>query len=217
MWEEIFSFPFCSLNLLQNLTDSQIFKNLFCHLHVWWSLQLITMHVALRWLITLSCSGPRNSWDMGLSLLKPGKIPVKLGWVGTSQSNGCSNLDTELSYFMDLPKNHQLTNISWPTFLISFFILLLLRDKYNSLFLGRGVRSPFPKSWHQPFQGPKASASSPSKLITTFLDKNTVFSSGGLLAITVFNLSSYWFSYPTIVFWRVFLICDNLSHLSHGP
>lgn len=126
----------------------------------------------------------------GTIAVKTRKIPVKLGWVGTSQPSGCSNLDTELSYFMDLPKNHRLTNISWPTFLISFFILLLLRDKYNSLFLGRGVRPPFPKSWHQPFQGPKASASSPSKLITTFLDKNTVFSSGGLLAITVFILSS---------------------------
>ena len=70
----------------------------------------------------INCPGLPTAGFVGRGTVtaKTGKVSDTGGWVGTSQTAGCPNLDAELSYFMVLMKNNLLINISRSAFLNVF-------------------------------------------------------------------------------------------------
>lgn len=130
-------------NVLQNSAVSWICKNVFCNLK---SNEVSNSHnctccpKVINYPVLPKTEGFLEQWTI---TAKTEKVSSKLGWVGTSQSTCCPNLDTELSSFTDLTENHLLT-ISWPTFLVSFLFPhpSLSKEKIQfSLLVQRGSAS----------------------------------------------------------------------------
>lgn len=110
---------------------------------------------------------------------KSGKVVGKIGWA--CKPVGCPNLCTELSYFLSSQKKiYSPTFYDWHFSSLSSFPSLPLWGT-NTILVQRSLPL-FLKPWYYPFHGPRASASTPSKPIITFLETDTVLSWRGMLA-----------------------------------
>lgn len=150
--------------------------------------EVSTSHICTCCPEVIKCPGlPRSEGFMGHGTVtaNTGKESDKLGWVGTNQTIGCPNLDTENSYFMVLPQK-------WCTHQHMMDISHFFPLSPSLSFLGIDtIICSWAEGLCAPSWSPVALVSSLSKLITTFLGTNTVLSSRGMLANTASVLSHY--------------------------